>query len=199
MLVPSNSGWVRKVKVGPMPRACSATSERDLPGFRTPCSPSKKRNKMRDRFPSETAHCSTSRISEAKWVRSKQNWLWSSQNSNPGQVAAGGSPGPESSILKLKGTEIQQRISELNLEAGGLFGSLGIHTRQGLALHAAPRNITSAGERPPFTGCKRGSKTSSPKTCWGWVSAWIYTDRNATPLRRLGLCYLRRQASVTPS
>ena len=32
------------------------------------------------------------------------------------QVAAGGSPGPESSILKLKGTEIQQRISELNLD-----------------------------------------------------------------------------------
>ena len=45
------------------------------------------------------------------------------------QVAAGGSPGPESSILKLKGTEIQQRISELNLEAGGLFGSAwGLHS-----------------------------------------------------------------------
>ena len=33
------------------------------------------------------------------------------------RVAAGGDPGPESSILKLKGTEIQQRITELNLEA----------------------------------------------------------------------------------
>ena len=44
------------------------------------------------------------------------------------QVAAGGSPGPESSILKLKGTEIQQRISELNLEAGGLFGSCLLYT-----------------------------------------------------------------------
>ena len=45
------------------------------------------------------------------------------------QVAAGGSPGPESSILKLKGTEIQHRISELNLEAGGLFGSAwGLHS-----------------------------------------------------------------------
>ena len=45
------------------------------------------------------------------------------------QVAAGGSPGPESSILKLKGTEIQQRISELNLEAAGMFGTAwGLHS-----------------------------------------------------------------------
>lgn len=39
-------------------------------------------------------------------------------------VAAGGSPGPESSILKLKGTEIQQRISELNLEAAGVYAAV---------------------------------------------------------------------------
>jgi hypothetical protein len=39
-------------------------------------------------------------------------------------VAAGGSPGPESSILKLKGTEIQQRLQELNLEAAGIFGAV---------------------------------------------------------------------------
>ncbi|MEX0943905.1 MAG: acyl-CoA dehydrogenase family protein [Pseudomonadales bacterium] len=39
-------------------------------------------------------------------------------------VAAGGSPGPESSILKLKGTEIQQRLQELNIEAAGIFGAV---------------------------------------------------------------------------
>ncbi len=38
-------------------------------------------------------------------------------------IAAGGEPGPESSIMKLKGTEIQQRISELNLEASGIFAA----------------------------------------------------------------------------
>ena len=38
-------------------------------------------------------------------------------------VSAGGAPGPESSILKLKGTEIQQRISQLNLEAAGVFAA----------------------------------------------------------------------------
>lgn len=39
-------------------------------------------------------------------------------------VAAGGSPGPQSSILKLKGTEIQQRVQELNLEAAGVYAAV---------------------------------------------------------------------------
>lgn len=39
------------------------------------------------------------------------------------QVSAGGNPGPESSIMKLKGTEIQQRVSELNLEAAGVYAA----------------------------------------------------------------------------
>jgi alkylation response protein AidB-like acyl-CoA dehydrogenase len=36
---------------------------------------------------------------------------------------AGAAPGPESSILKLKGTEIQQRIQKLTMEAGGLYSA----------------------------------------------------------------------------
>ena len=35
----------------------------------------------------------------------------------------GKGPGPESSILKIKGTEIQQRITELTLEAVGVYGA----------------------------------------------------------------------------
>ncbi len=39
-------------------------------------------------------------------------------------AAAGGSdPGPESSILKLKGTEIQQRVQKLTVEAGGIYSA----------------------------------------------------------------------------
>ncbi|MEE4281808.1 MAG: acyl-CoA dehydrogenase family protein [Pseudomonadales bacterium] len=38
-------------------------------------------------------------------------------------AAGGGEPGPESSILKLKGTEIQQRIQKLTVEAGGIFSA----------------------------------------------------------------------------
>lgn len=38
-------------------------------------------------------------------------------------VSAGEDPGPESSIMKLKGTEIQQRISQLNLEAAGIYAA----------------------------------------------------------------------------
>lgn len=38
-------------------------------------------------------------------------------------AASGHSPGPESSILKLKGTEIQQRIQKLTVEAAGLYAA----------------------------------------------------------------------------
>ncbi|MEQ8692062.1 MAG: acyl-CoA dehydrogenase family protein, partial [Pseudomonadales bacterium] len=38
-------------------------------------------------------------------------------------ASQGANPGPESSILKLKGTEIQQRIQKLTVEAGGIFSS----------------------------------------------------------------------------
>ena len=38
-------------------------------------------------------------------------------------AAAGASPGPESSILKLKGTELQQRVQKLTVEAGGLYSA----------------------------------------------------------------------------
>ena len=36
--------------------------------------------------------------------------------------SAGQGPGPESSILKIKGTEVQQRLTELTLEAVGTYG-----------------------------------------------------------------------------
>ena len=37
------------------------------------------------------------------------------------QISSGGSPGPESSILKIKGTELQQDISELFIEMLGYY------------------------------------------------------------------------------
>ena len=36
---------------------------------------------------------------------------------------AGKSPGPESSLLKIKGSEIQQRVAELTLEVAGRYGA----------------------------------------------------------------------------
>ncbi|MFP6835949.1 MAG: acyl-CoA dehydrogenase family protein [Pseudomonadales bacterium] len=38
-------------------------------------------------------------------------------------ASAGSAPGPESSILKLKGTDIQQRIQKLTVEAGGIYAA----------------------------------------------------------------------------
>ncbi|MCP5180827.1 MAG: acyl-CoA dehydrogenase family protein [Pseudomonadales bacterium] len=38
-------------------------------------------------------------------------------------ASSGAAPGPESSILKLKGTDIQQRLQKLTMQAGGLFSA----------------------------------------------------------------------------
>jgi len=38
-------------------------------------------------------------------------------------MAAGKGPGPESSVLKIKGSEIQQRLTELTLEMAGHYGA----------------------------------------------------------------------------
>jgi hypothetical protein len=52
-------------------------------------------------------------------------------------VATGGAPGPESSILKIKGTEVQQAIDELYLEAAG-YGALPFVREQFATLEAPP-------------------------------------------------------------
>ncbi len=54
--------------------------------------------------------------------------------------AAGKGPGPESSILKIKGTEIQQRLTELTLEAVGHYGA-----PYARGMYMAGRNDFSAG------------------------------------------------------
>ena len=39
-------------------------------------------------------------------------------------VAQGGAPGMESSLLKLKGTELQQAVQSLQFDVAGLYGSV---------------------------------------------------------------------------
>lgn len=84
--------------------------------------------------------------------------------------AAGKGPGPESSLLKIKGSEIQQRITELVLEAAGHYGApyfrgFGEGDNEhpiGRNSRTAPRRSTSTRARPPFTAARtRSSATSS--------------------------------------
>ncbi len=49
-------------------------------------------------------------------------------------VATGGAPGPESSLLKIKGTEIQQAIQELRMEVAGYY--------QGVAVPEGGENLS---------------------------------------------------------
>jgi alkylation response protein AidB-like acyl-CoA dehydrogenase len=52
--------------------------------------------------------------------------------------SSGKGPGPESSILKIKGTEIQQRLQELALEAVGHYGAPFLHDLSGSNLGVGP-------------------------------------------------------------
>lgn len=66
-------------------------------------------------------------------------------------ASAGGALGPESSIMKLKGTEIQQRIAKLTVEAGGIYSAGWGHpvgpkfARGGMASYLSSRAYTIYG------------------------------------------------------
>jgi alkylation response protein AidB-like acyl-CoA dehydrogenase len=66
-------------------------------------------------------------------------------------ASAGGALGPESSIMKLKGTEIQQRIAKLTVEAGGVYSAGWGHpvgpkfARGGMASYLSSRAYTIYG------------------------------------------------------
>jgi hypothetical protein len=66
-------------------------------------------------------------------------------------ASAGGALGPESSIMKLKGTEIQQRIAKLTVEAGGIYSAGWGHpvgpkfARNGMAGYLSSRAYTIYG------------------------------------------------------
>ncbi len=68
--------------------------------------------------------------------------------------SSGKGPGPESSILKIKGTEIQQRLTELTLEAAGHYGAP--------YLRDAPHNLGAVG--PDFADGSAGAYFNTRKT-----------------------------------
>ncbi len=68
--------------------------------------------------------------------------------------SSGKGPGPESSILKIKGTEIQQRLTELTLEAAGHYGAP--------YLQDAPHNFGSIG--PEYAQGVAGTYFNTRKT-----------------------------------
>ena len=92
-------------------------------------------------------------------------------------MAHGGQPGPEVSGLKIRGSEIQQRITELAMEAVGEYaapylpGLLWQGSNEepvGPAYAHSPRRATSTRARPRSTAAAtRSRRASSPRWCWG--------------------------------
>jgi alkylation response protein AidB-like acyl-CoA dehydrogenase len=80
-------------------------------------------------------------------------------------VASGKAPGPESSILKLKGTELQQAVDELYVEAAGYY-----------ALPYVPSQYTL--DFPESDRVGEGSETQSSLTYFNFRKASIYGGSN---------------------
>ncbi len=83
---------------------------------------------------------------------------------------------PESSLLKIRGTEIQQRLTELTLEAVGNYAqpyTRELRRRQrirrsGPIIRAPPRRSISTGAKPrSMAAPTKSNATSSPRWCWG--------------------------------
>lgn len=80
-------------------------------------------------------------------------------------VASGKAPGPESSILKLKGTELQQAVDELYVEAAGYY-----------ALPYVPSQY--ALDFPENDRVGEGSETQSSLNYFNFRKASIYGGSN---------------------
>jgi hypothetical protein len=79
-------------------------------------------------------------------------------------VASGKAPGPESSILKIKGTEIQQKIDTLHMEAAAYYALPYVRTQY------------EAGFTGEHVGC--GSETKTSLTYFNFRKASIYGGSN---------------------
>ena len=94
-----------------------------------------------------------------------------------------GKPNPASSILKLKGSELQQATTELLMDVVGPYVAA-VRAGRGLGRQqrAADRAGYAAEAAPTYFNCARSrstaaptrsSATSSPRRSWGSDSAWI--------------------------
>ena len=146
-----------RTRAGPAPRPCCCTSAPASPASPAPsaawrsCAPSPAPN-----WPTTPVRCCRTPSSSARsptWRSTSPRW--SSPNCAPWPAKASGKgPGPESSILKIKGTEIQQRLTELTLEAAGHYGAP--------YLRDAPHNLGPVG--PDFADGSAGFYFNTRKT-----------------------------------
>lgn len=83
-------------------------------------------------------------------------------------AAGGNEPGPESSILKLKGTFMQQRLSELTIEAGGIYSTNWSKEKAGPAFAKGGMNSYLSGRASTvYGGCSEVQKDVIAKSVLG--------------------------------
>ncbi len=99
-------------------------------------------------------------------------------------MALGGAPGPEVSTLKIRGSEIQQRIAELTMEAVGEYAAptspaccsrTATRRRSAPTTRRRPRRGISTCARPASTAAAtKFRRTSCPRWCWGYKCPWKF-------------------------
>jgi alkylation response protein AidB-like acyl-CoA dehydrogenase len=178
--VPSRTASARRTRAGPSPSTCSATSAAASPASPAP---SAAWSACADRA-GPAADDGRSLIADASFKRKVAELgdrplaLEYTELRTLAAESGGKGPGPEASLLKIKGTEIGQRLTELTLEAAGVYGApyfRGFPTEGGNQLPIGPDFSHRAA--PPTSTCAkprssaaptRFSATSSPRRCWGY-------------------------------
>ena len=121
----SRTGCSRRTRAGPAPSSCWRTSAPASPASPAPsarwrsCVPSRA-HELLDGVPLAQDPFFARRVAE---LEIDLMALEFTELRSLSRVGAGKGPGPESSLLKIKGTEIQQRATELVLEAAGQYGA----------------------------------------------------------------------------
>ncbi len=166
-----NIGWTR-------PSSCSATSGSASPRSARPsgCWPGPRTLAAEAIAERPAAPRARDRARErAAWRSSSPRCAW-------WRTPADGEPHPASSVLKLKGTELQQAVSELVVDLGGpaiLASGEGDATqRRGTA--ARPRPTSTSARRRSTAGPTRSSARSSAARSWASERRLTWTSPTTT-------------------
>ena len=127
---PSNSGWVRKVKAGPMPRACSAMSERTCRHSELRARPRKSETKRAIDSPWRRHIARPAEFpKQSGCARSRTIGFGVHGNSNPGSSRCRRKPRPRVVHTEAKGNRDTTADFRAKSRSGGLFGSAwGLHS-----------------------------------------------------------------------
>jgi alkylation response protein AidB-like acyl-CoA dehydrogenase len=164
--VPSRTASARRTRAGRSPSTCSATSAAASPASPAPsaalsaCAGIAAGQPADDGGPLLADPAFKRKIAELEIDLSALEYT---ELRTLAAEQGGHGPGPEASLLKIKGTEIGQRLTELTLEAAGVYGAPYFRGFPRRAATPCPSVPTSRSAPPrPTTTCARPASSAGP-------------------------------------